>query len=632
MFEDDRIVVSMDRYENDVFNAYIDLRVAVRDASSHVLVTSAEQAAGDPREAILLKARMDCVTAFFSSNLSSFDIQDTGSQSHRLFNQLDDLTHHLCALDMTMTHMDDGAIRLSFTGDPLEMKYDVYEEGLLLAALTLTDLTGTVGRTEVFYLNQPDAFISEMNTSYTAVNPPPYFHLYGARTYYHDGYAYLSLRFNVDNAPTDDLQLRLTSIDGSTGNYSETSVYLRETEYMYYQVLEARYHQAVLRVEDLPEQVNYMTVQAYEEGSDMPLFEVNLKRSSLPITPSPTVPPTATPSPTPTATPIPTPAPTEPPYNLAKVIRHYRVNRDSSQYLHYACQLRAFDGFSYLNLYFREGEGYPEGAIMRITNINGEDGNFGEAAILPETGLSNAPADLLGVHIRSEALGEELYSATIQCITPDGEVIVTLTLGDVTSVVRPNPNEPTYTPSPTTRPTATPDPAKALQSITLSIQDKPVKYSHYNAFLNVYTDQLILLARFRYHDPLPHGTNLRLTAINGVPGDYGEAPILAVENHQTGLLIAEILISELPEGALAYTIAAYAPDTEEPIFEVALTSSQPATNGWSGGNWYAPGGDVYYPMATPTRTPYNILDSLNPIGTPLPGQFGHFGDISIFGP
>lgn len=269
------------------------------------------------------------------------------------------------------------------------------------------------------------------------------------------------------------------------------------------------------------------------------------------------------------------------------------------QYIHYACQLRMFNGFSYLNMYFREGNGYPEGSIMRITKINGDEGQFGEALIARDATVNNAPSDLLGAHIRSEALADPLYSATIQCIAPDGTVIHTLTLGEMYSEVHPNPYSPTYTPAPTTRPTATPDPAKALQSITLSIQDKPVKYSHYNAFLNFYTDQLILLARFRYHDPLPHGTNLRLTAINGVPGNYGEATILSVDNHLTNLLMAEILISELPEGARSYTLAAYAPDAEAPVFEVTLTSAQPTNSYWSGGNWYAPGGDVYLPIATP---------------------------------
>ena len=333
-------------------------------------------------------------------------------------------------------------------------------------------------------------------------------------------------------------------------------------------------------------------------------------------TPSPT--PTATPSPTPTATPSPTPAPTEPPYNLARYIRHYSVNRDSAKYIHYACQLRAFEGFSYLNMYFREGDGYPEGTIMRITKVNGAEGNFGEAAISRDKTLSGAPADLLGAHIRSEMLGDVIYSATIQCIAPDGEVLYSLTLGDMISEVRPNPNDPTHTPAPTAQPTATPGPETVLQDISLSIQDKPTKYSHYNARLKVLQERFEMLVRFRYHDPLPDDTVLRLTAIDGIPGDYSEAPVLNTEVNTATLLYAEIPITSLPEGALAYTIAAFAPDAEEPLFEVTLTSVAPFTRVWHAGNWYDSNGEVYYPAFTP----YNpSLPHYNtPMDTPKPGQ------------
>ena len=333
-------------------------------------------------------------------------------------------------------------------------------------------------------------------------------------------------------------------------------------------------------------------------------------------TPSPT--PTATPSPTPTATPSPTPAPTEPPYNLARYIRHYSVNRDSAKYIHYACQLRAFEGFSYLNMYFREGDGYPEGTIMRITKVNGAEGNFGEAAISRDKTLSGAPADLLSAHIRSDMLGDGIYSATIQCIAPDGEVLYSLTLGDMISEVRPNPNDPTHTPAPTAQPTATPGPETVLQDISLSIQDKPTKYSHYNARLKVLQERFEMLVRFRYHDPLPDDTVLRLTAIDGIPGDYSEAPVLKTEVNTVTLLYAEIPITSLPEGALAYTIAAFAPDAEEPLFEVTLTSVAPFTRVWHAGNWYDSNGEVYYP----DFTPYNpSLPHYNtPMDTPKPGQ------------
>ena len=255
---------------------------------------------------------------------------------------------------------------------------------------------------------------------------------------------------------------------------------------------------------------------------------------------------------------------------------------------------------------------------MRITKVNGAEGNFGEAAISRDKTLSGAPADLLGAHIRSEMLGDGIYSATIQCIAPDGEVLYSLTLGDMISEVRPNPNDPTHTPAPTAQPTATPGPETVLQDISLSIQDKPTKYSHYNARLKVLQERFEMLVRFRYHDPLPDLTVLRLTAIDGIPGDYSEAPVLKTEVNTVTLLYAEIPITSLPEGALAYTIAAFAPDAEEPLFEVTLTSVAPFTRVWHAGNWYDSNGEVYYPAFTP----YNpSLPHYNtPMDTPKPGQ------------
>lgn len=604
MYEDDRIIVTRERYENDVFNAYIDLRVAVKDTSTHVLVTSAEQAEGDPREAILLKGRMDCVTTFLSSNLASFDIQDTESDSYRLFNQMTDLTHHLCTLDTTVTHLDDGSVCLSFTGDPLKMKYEVYEEGLLLAALSLTDLSGATGRTEIFYLNQPDAHISELNTAYSAVNPPSYFHLYGAQTYYHDEYAYLSLRFNADNVATNNLMLRLTSIDGAEGNFSETPVYLRETDYMYYQPLEARYQQAVLRIEDLPEQVNYMTVQAYAEGSNESLFEINLRRSSLTVTPTPDAPPTAASSPTPVPTPAPAPVPTEPPYNLARYIRRYpSVYKDANaaRYLAYSTQLRVYDDACYLHLYFRLAKNVPEGSLMRITAIGNQTGNFGEAEILSAKGVVDGPDDLLMAQIYAPYMPEDPVSVVISCIDPETDeaiFFVSLRRSDSVHVEYNNAESYTHTPRPTTKATPAPEPGECLYTAALTIDEKPLKYAHYHARLSVYMERAELAVRFRYHDPLPEGTVLRLAGINNGHRAYGEALIIPDPDSPSNRLYANIVFTDLPDRATHYTLAAFAPGEDEPIFEVVLTSES-SGGSWSGDIWYAPGGDAYKPIATP---------------------------------
>ena len=202
-------------------------------------------------------------------------------------------------------------------------------------------------------------------------------------------------------------------------------------------------------------------------------------------------------------------------------------------------------------------------------------------------------------------------------------------------------NGPTRTPaaSATPAPTATPQPegtpsipedAEVLQRDTLTIASKPTKYSHYHAALLVTEYGYILQPTFRYHDPLPEGTVMRLIAIDGVSGEYGEGVIGSAGLENTAILGARIP-ARIPDGSTRYTLAAYAPDTEDPIFEITLTSDTPASGYWSGDTWYAPDGEAYYPMTTPSREPYDILDSLQPIGTPMPGQYGQFGDTSIYG-
>ena len=133
-------------------------------------------------------------------------------------------------------------------------------------------------------------------------------------------------------------------------------------------------------------------------------------------TPTPT--PTATPSPTPTATPTPTPYPTEPAYKSALVKCSYNLQERVANYAHYTTTLRRYDGFSFLNVFFTYRGELPEGLVLRITQADGVDGHFGEAAIT----LANVPdtdPNLLNAKILAPAL-YQCSTLTVDAVLPDG--------------------------------------------------------------------------------------------------------------------------------------------------------------------------------------------------------------------
>ena len=131
--------------------------------------------------------------------------------------------------------------------------------------------------------------------------------------------------------------------------------------------------------------------------------------------------------------------------------------------------------------------------------------------------------------------------------------------------------------------------------MTLTIADKPVKYSHYKASLYIYEEHDELVAWFRYHDPLPEGTVLRLVAINNEPYTGNEGIIGPAGLDNAAILVAHIP-AELPAGTSRYTLAAFVPGAEEPLFEIIFTGTEFVSNGSTNGNWYAPNGEVYLPM------------------------------------
>ncbi len=298
-----------------------------------------------------------------------------------------------------------------------------------------------------------------------------------------------------------------------------------------------------------------------------------------------------------------------------------------------------YDDWGFLNVYFGYRGTLPDNAFVQLTEVNGVKGAYGQATIVPAD-LKETSARIFCAPISCDAITEDVKSARAVCIDPaTGETLFTLRLEAKEEIIRPNafyiaptpsPQSsgtipPDASPTPTAVPTATPiPPDTVLGRYSLKIADKPVKYSHYNANLLFYPENVTLVPHFRYHDPLPEGTMLRVVEHNGNPGEYGSALIgpANLENASPDLLGAAISIGLLPDGHHTFRLEAIHPDTSEVIFEVTLKTEQSVKiqDGYYWGNYgyTSPSGTIVYPTRPPyylypTATPYN------PFGNSYPG-------------
>lgn len=115
----------------------------------------------------------------------------------------------------------------------------------------------------------------------------------------------------------------------------------------------------------------------------------------------------------------------------------------------------------------------------------------------------------------------------------------------------------------------------ALASDIYYLADRPRKYSHYNARMYLYEDFCVLTVLFRYHDPLPEGAVLRVVKKGQVDGSFGEGLVTLAnrEGIPEDMLSASIIMADSGNDASTLTIQAFAPDSSEPIFEIAVYTS-----------------------------------------------------------
>ena len=438
------MVMTMERCENDIFFVHTQLRVSLRDPQKYVLITDPAQAQDDPREAILVQPRQECVMSNLESGLRSFDLADTASASWRLYSQLEVSTYHLACFDMTADLQPDGSLLLRGTGDANKMQ-NLYDEGMvILTALTLTDRSGDIGRVEIFYRDLPSASYSPRHETYRLWYEVDGFHLGHADVYYRDGYAYLSVKFSMTSElPMPDTAL-LTAADHPAVNGLEAAVLTHADEYFRYsggkRIIRDEYQHVIIRLDglDTATDILYPTLTFRQDGNDV--FSVQLASQNTSGSNAPT------PAPTPSPTPAFTPAPTLPPEDFtipadSKVLTTYplEIVEKVQMYRHYLAKLRTHAEGYVLQPYFRFHNPLPEGTCLRLVEINGEAGDYGSGMVVPAE-LTDGPEDMLMARICLPSLPERKCTFLLEAIDPaTDEVIFTVTL-KTTSVVKPIPS------------------------------------------------------------------------------------------------------------------------------------------------------------------------------------------------
>lgn len=469
----------MDACWNDLFYVYTNMRVSVKDPSRYVLITDAAAQADDPREAILVAPRQECITYDYASGMRSFDVTDTASSVYKRFHELEKSVNHAACFEVDMLPQPDGSILLETTGDATLMKNLYGDTMSILTALTLTDRSGQTGRTEIFSQVLPSAPWPLHSIRYRTQGSWDGFALSDATLFYMEDYTYLSVRYTI-TPQCDRMVLGCSDLPALDGLVVEPIK--REYEELtavrgYLETSEISYEHLLCRLDalDPSQEVNYLTLTPYQ--GDVASYPISLVNQRIGAVAGPTV----TPIPVTAATPAPT------------------QGQDSS---------------------------------------------------------------------------------------------------------------PTPTPAPPTVPTVIPEDAPILGRYKLEVASKPKKYSHYSAALLATTEGYVLEPTFKYHDPLPEGTYLRLVSINGDAAESAGGLVTGTVISGQELLTARVCLPQVPAKRCTFVLEAVDPGSGTVLFEFALktqTAVQPTATP------YNPYGPNYE---------HNILDGI--IGDPAPTIYHPF--------
>lgn len=246
----------------------------------------------------------------------------------------------------------------------------------------------------------------------------------------------------------------------------------------------------------------------------------------------------------------------------------------------------------------------PEDTSLRLTKVNGAEGDFGSAPLVHEESSSRTQS-AYHADIHFDWAFGQTTSLTFTACHPDDTERFTLeftldyfiSADNIWPEPKPTPPQITLAPDVTEPPYST-----ALVKHTYSLPVKPDGYAHYNTTLRQYADFSTLNVFFFYQSDLPQGAYMRIVSADDAAADYGSAHIgpANVDGTDPSLLNAKIFTQTLP-AASTLTVECCAPTGDvlfSLTFNVKDVSYPSGSSGTDGGS--SAGGPLTLHTAIPS--------------------------------
>lgn len=319
---------------------------------------------------------------------------------------------------------------------------------------------------------EPPQKLRSGSTNYNLLDPVKHFSLKNAtHTRYSNGISVLKVEFRYDAELPAVAKMRIAIREYAEGNFGEAVIEEDDDGLLTATIItdQLQGNLQAFRLKCLDDENNEQFhadfyVRLGNRSTWSGSSEAAIARAMLPTaTPEPeenTPSPTITVAPTADPSVSPTPAPTEPPYDEARSKRRFQLLDKVKNYAHYNITLRRYMDFDVLTVYFRYTGELPDGAVMRLVQVDSVIDSYGEAIIGPAN-LEEARKDLLGAKIVSDRIALNCSGLRLKVFAPDGTELFTVDccpeapdLG--TQAIRDILNGPSFSPSSSERPSPTP--------------------------------------------------------------------------------------------------------------------------------------------------------------------------------
>ena len=329
--------------------------------------------------------------------------------------------------------------------------------------------------------------------------------------------------------------------------------------------------------------------------------------------------------------PMPTPAPEA--VKLVEAVYELRYTPKAS------CQqaiLSVYDnGTSEMIIHFTNvsgGGNYkpPEGAFLRLTKVDGAEGNYGQEPVVIVSRGAQKRTQLSAVISFDRAFGKA-ENITVSYCRSDGKELYPLKFKlkkfDSSDGKWPEPEStppvPSIppvmpTPTPTPRPTLVPGTTEppqdaALFTATFELRERTANFTDKGATLRVYDDMSTLTMQFKYTKEIADGTVMRMTLVDGKMGYFGEGPIVTLPD---GTMQVTIMFNQQVGRIDYFNLEAFAPGSQNRSFKAFYKLRSRAPAGWSELDPIA----TVPPAATPTPTPLPADVTPTPVPTAPPAS------------